>query len=381
MHSVARHLLTCTVALAVLCSTAACGRATAGAGTTTATVPAATAPAAAPAAGRTTGLSLVLVTARPQAEDRDTATAITALTAVADELGADLDVLQSTSPDEVERTVTEAVEIAPDLVLGLGDETLPAIDGAAATNLDQQFLLLDATPAEPTDNLTSVVFREHETSYLTGVEAALLTTSGTVGLLAPQDDVWSNGWTQPFTDGARSVSDDVTVAVGYANAAADISAIGVRGGVAKRAATAAAHLAGTGADVLQQVALGRSGDLLPLTAGAGTLAGSDALVLGSEYGPADDGCALAPGRVADTVVERIDVVARAGIEAVASGQTGTTTSYGLAEGALALASLDGSGTTCVATSRPAVVSAVTAARDAIVAGTVAVADPDVEQQD
>jgi len=340
----------------------------------------ATAPTGAAAAGAATAgpPSLVLVTARPAATDPATAAAVDAVRGVADELGAPLQVLQSTGPEALPETMAHALDLAPDLVVGVSDEVLTAFDATAAANLDQQFLLVDATPPEPTDNLTAVGFREHETTYLAGVEAAALSRTGVVGVVAPQDDVWGNGWVAPFAAGARSLDEHrVTVRTGYASSADDLSAVGPRSGIARRTARAAASLAtaSPGADVVASVALGRAGDLSDDVA-RGALGRSGALVLTTSYGPASRSCRAAPGRIADDVVKHVDVVTRLGIADVLAGKTGTTTAYGLAEGALSLASLDGQAS-CTAARHAGVLRALREASAAIVAGSVVVADPDV----
>jgi len=322
--------------------------------------------------------SLVLVTARPTHTDAATAAAVDAVRGVANDLGAHLQLLQSTSPDALPETMARALALSPDLVVGVSDEVLTAFDATAAANLDQQFLLVDATPPEPTDNLTAVGFREHETTYLAGVEAAVLSRTGVVGVVAPQDDIWGNGWTAPFADGVRSVGGrGAVVRTGYASSAADLSAVGPRAGIARRAARAAGRLttASPGADVVASVALGRAGDLSDDVA-RGALGRSGALVLTTSYGPSSRSCTAAPGRIADDVVRHLDVVTRLGIAEVLAGRTGTTTAYGLAEGALSLASMDGQ-SACAATGDREAVGALARARAQIVSGAAVVADPDV----
>src|SRR5690606_34255852 len=101
---------------------------------------------------------------------------------------ASLKTYESTDPTSIQQNVDAAVRAKPDIVIGVSFSVQDVVEKAAADNPDQRFLLVDACPDEPTENLTCAAFKEYEASYLTGVEAGLLTKTGKLGVVAAQDN-------------------------------------------------------------------------------------------------------------------------------------------------------------------------------------------------
>ncbi len=73
-----------------------------------------------------------------------------------------------------------------DLVIGVGFALEPAITSTAQEFEDVNFGLVDTVSSE-TDNVASLVFREHEGSFLVGYIAGKLTQTGVVGFLGGMD--------------------------------------------------------------------------------------------------------------------------------------------------------------------------------------------------
>lgn len=80
------------------------------------------------------------------------------LSEVARERGAEVDVITADEAGGIGAAVAVAVEAAPDLIVGVSSAALTELSFTAAEHLDQQFLLIDAIPAEPTANLTALLF-------------------------------------------------------------------------------------------------------------------------------------------------------------------------------------------------------------------------------
>ena len=288
--------------------------------------------------------------------------AITSTTAVATSLGATVEVLESENADSLHTNVETAIAAAPDLIIGLTDEVLYEFDPAAASNLEQQFLLVDTSAAEPTSNLTSIVFRDYEATYLTGVEASLIAGAddSAIGIVAPEQDALVQSWTDLFSDGAQQVSRTASPAIGYIGG--ELPTADSAG-----AATTAAALAADGAHVIQSVELAPGVDLLAAASDNGF----------STFGSQVNQCDLAPGHVVDSTIKRVDVALEATLPRVLDGDTGGVYSFGLAEGGVTLASLDDGAAEsgCLIVDEPELLAQVTDARDRIVSGETLVGDP------
>jgi len=152
---------------------------------------------------------LVLITAEPVVEGTPLATSVDDARAVAAELGAQLEVLESESESDVAAQLAVAIAEQPAVIIGLGDGVLSDFDPAAASNLSQQFLLVGSEAPEPTSNLTAANFRTWEGLYLAGVGAA---TSGPVSIVSPTGDPYADAQVRRFTDGAHG--SDVTITNG-----------------------------------------------------------------------------------------------------------------------------------------------------------------------
>jgi basic membrane protein A len=295
-----------------------------------------------PRAGSPGRTSMVVVTLGQADDDPFTATAIAGARATAASLDASLKLVESSS-DRLDGDVQDALATSPDVIVGIGDATLAAIDPAAASNLDHQFVVVGGEAAEPTANLTTAVFRDHEALYLTGVEAAVMTRSGTVGVAAPPSNPLVDAWVATFASGVRSAGARVEVAE-----------------VSGSSSTAAvSDLTARKADVMQAVQLGTT--LLDSTRDRPSFAAGA------------DGCSDRP--VVDSVVTHADQAFDLVVRDVLAGRTGGVHSFGLAEDAITLASLDGSDD-CLIAQDPAALDAVRAARATIVDGSIEVPDPD-----
>lgn len=124
-----------------------------------ATLPGGGSSAAAPAATFTPATAtLAVVVPRPAVSDSFLAAAVAGIKNAAARIGGTVSVLESNDPNGVASNVAKALAMQPDVIIGLTPDALDDIDRAAASNLNQQFLIVDAQPAEPTENLTTALF-------------------------------------------------------------------------------------------------------------------------------------------------------------------------------------------------------------------------------
>lgn len=349
-------------ALAVIASVAGCSA--------TAPTPAAssatttTTPATAPPAPGAEPRSVVFVTPAPLASSPSLRRAVADVRQTMLARGGSLRVAESSPERTVTANVEDALAAKPDLIVGLGDAVLDEFDLASAANLDQQFLLLDSSPDEPTVNFTSARFRDYEADYLLGVEAGLVTTTGTIGLVTPEDDPLVVAQTKPFAAGAKAANARVRAVVADLGGTEQASA-------ATRAREVATELHEGGADVVLATGFETLVSLAPAAATAGF----------ETFGFDVDRCdgSGSGSALLDGTVKNIRVAFEASLALIAQGRTGGVTSYGLAEGGVGLLSSAETGDAptpgCRIAGHPGAAAAVHLAQRNIVAGRVTVADP------
>jgi basic membrane protein A len=106
-----------------------------------------------------------------------------------------------------------------DLIIGVGFAFSEGVAEIVGEYPDQNFAIIDgfaSTIATDATNLTDIVFKEHEGSYLVGIAAAESTQTGTIGFLGGQE---GTGLIEKFQAGyeagARSVDPDIEILVEY----------------------------------------------------------------------------------------------------------------------------------------------------------------------
>ena len=304
--------------------------------------------------------SLILITPTPIGSNNFLQLATEGLDQAAEEYNATVDVYESEDPASIQQNLDAAIREQPDVIVGVSFSVLDQFTEAAANYPDQQFLLIDTTPEEPADNLTSAAFKEYEATYLTGVEAGLLTETDSVGVVASLDTPFLHRWIDPFFEGAKSVNEGVTTAVQYVGGDNPF-------GDQARAKAQALILGQSGADYVQAAASGGNIGAFEAAAEGGFKA----------FGVDTNQCLDSPGNVVDNAIKRVDVALLNSVGDILDGKTGGTTAYGLAEGGVGLTGLEEGveDSQCLIADFPDVIEQVKAVRDQIVAGELEVKDP------
>lgn len=310
--------------------------------------------------GEASAGSIIVITPNPVGGNNFLELAIEGAQRVADEEGLELDVFESTDPTSIQQNVEAAVREQPDIVVGLSFSLQDAFATVPVDNPDQQFLLVDGCPDPQPENVTCAAFREHEATYLAGVEAGLLSQTGKVGVVAALDTPFIRRWVDPFLAGAQSVDPAVSstpLFVGGDNPFGDPA----RGGAQAQV------LADGGAD---QVLLAASGS----NVGAFEVATAGGF---QAYGVDVNECAAAPGQVVDNVLKNVDVALAESVSAILGGDSGGFQVYGLAEDGVGLTGLteDVADSGCLIAEHQDVIDQVEQVRDQIIDGTVTVDDP------
>jgi basic membrane protein A len=191
-----------------------------------------------------------------------------------------------------------------------------------------KFAILNLVVDAP--NVASLLFKEHEGSYLAGVLAAGMTTvSGNpkvnaqkkIGVIGGTKSTGIDKFIAGFIQGAHSVDPSMTVDVKYTNSFGDVA----------KGKQTAEQMYAAGDDVIYQVAGG---------AGAGVIEAAKAT---NHYaiGVDSDQDSLAPGFVLTSMIKRTDLAVADAVKKFADGSfpAGQTITYGLKEGGVGLSSM------------------------------------------
>ena len=180
------------------------------------------------------------------------------------------------------------------------------------------------------DNVASVVFAEHQGSYLAGALAAQVTADTSIeginaepiigvigGVKAPGIDKFISG----YIEGARAINPDIEVKIAYAESFGDPA----KGEQLARA------MFDEGADIVYQVAGGTGIGIIEAAKATGHYA----------IGVDTDQDSMAPGHVLTSVLKRVDVAVESVIEQYAAGEFpgGEVINFGLPENGVALSDM------------------------------------------
>jgi len=107
-----------------------------------------------------------------------------------------------------------------DLVIGVGFAQSPIMQKVATDYPNIKFAIIDGVIMEadgktPKSNVASLVFREHEGSYLVGMIAASKNKTGTIGFLGGMNIPLIHKFEKGYEEGARSVNPKIQVLQNY----------------------------------------------------------------------------------------------------------------------------------------------------------------------
>jgi basic membrane protein A len=255
-----------------------------------------------------------------------------------------------------------------DLVIGVGFAQGPIMQKVANDFPDVKFAIIDGVIFEadgktPKKNVASLVFREHEGSYLVGMIAAAKSKTGVLGFLGGMDIPLIHRFAKGYEEGAKAVNPKVTIVQNY---------VGVT--------DAAWNNPGKGKELaLSQI--GKGADVIFTAAGNSGLGAFDAV---EQYGKNDAGEAnkfvigvdsnqnmVKPGYVLTSMVKRVDNAVYDVVKEVQDGKfVGGFHAFGLDKNGVAYA-MDQYNEMLIA---PDLIIKVEEAKDKIVSGEIKVTD-------
>jgi basic membrane protein A len=271
------------------------------------------------------------------------------------------------TPTNIEPAMRAFAERGYDLVIGVGFAQGPIMEVVARDYPNIRFAIIDGVILDddgktPRANVASLVFKEHEGSYLVGLIAAMTSRTGTLGFVGGMDIPLIRRFEKGYEEGARAARPDIRIVQNYVGVT---DAAWNNPGKGKELAMAQI---GKGADVIFTAA-GNSGlGVFDAVEQAGTVNGrARRLVIGVD----SNQNGVKPGFVLTSMVKRVDNAVYDIIRDVVAGRfEGGFHVFGLESDAVAY-SLDEFNRDLVS---PDAIAAAEAAKKKIIAGEITVTD-------
>jgi basic membrane protein A len=116
-------------------------------------------------------------------------------------------------PTSIEPCLRAFAERGYDLIIGVGFAQAPLIESVARDYPNLKFAIIDSNI--PLPNVASLVFKEHEGSFLVGMIAARASKSGKLGFVGGMDIPLIHKFETGYEEGARYVNPNVQIVQNY----------------------------------------------------------------------------------------------------------------------------------------------------------------------
>jgi len=219
-----------------------------------------------------------------------------------------------TSPAQREQAIRNMAKRGATIVVGVGFAQAAGIEKVAKEYPDKHFAIIDMVVDLP--NVRSVVFREHEGSFLVGMAAAMASKTGKIGFVGGMDIPLIRNFGAGYVEGAKYVNPNVVV---YQNMTGTTPAAWNNPG---KGAELARSQFGRGVDVVYAAAGGTGVGVYQAAADEGKLA----------IGVDDNQNYMHPGTMLTSMIKRVDVAVENAFQDEMDGKfTAGILSLGVAE--------------------------------------------------
>ncbi|KPQ14459.1 MAG: basic membrane protein A-like protein [Rhodobacteraceae bacterium HLUCCO18] len=230
----------------------------------------------------------------------------------AEETGGEYREIELQSDAQREQAMRRLAEAGANPIVMAGFSQTTALSDVAPDYPDTRFVIIDGVVDEP--NVRSVVFREHEGSYLVGMLAGMATETDTVGFVGGMDIPLISRFGCGYAQGVKAVNENATIISNFTGTTPAAWNDPVRGGEIARSQIA------QGADVVYAAAGNTGTGVLQVAADEGVFGiGVDA---NQNY--------LQPGSVLTSMLKRVDTAVYNAMMAGEDVETGVI-EIGLAE--------------------------------------------------
>lgn len=135
------------------------------------------------------------------------------------ELGIELKHVEVTDDAQIEPTIKAFAKKGFNLMISIGFSQQTSVKKAAEAYPNSKFAIVDAVVDAP--NVASLMFQEHEGSYLAGALAALKSKTGVVGFIGGMDNPLIRRFEFGYREGALKVKPKTKVLVNYVGTGGD----------------------------------------------------------------------------------------------------------------------------------------------------------------
>ena len=221
------------------------------------------------------------------------------------ETGGSYKELEMQSEAQREQALRRLAETGANPIVMTGFAFGDVLNEVAPDYPDTRFAIIDAVVEQP--NVRSVIFSEHQGSYLVGMMAAMASKSGTVGFVGGMDIPLIRKFACCYAQGVKAVKPDATVVINMTGTTPAAWADPVKGAELARSQIS------QGADVIYAAAG---------STGLGVLqAAADENIL--SIGVDSNQNHLHPGKVLTSMIKRVDIAVHDAFAAGAAIETGT----------------------------------------------------------
>ena len=229
------------------------------------------------------------------------------------DFGVEIKVIESKQASEYVSNIDSLVDEGMDLVIGVGFTMKDAIEEEAKNYPDQQFAIIDETYDEIPENVTPILFKENEATFLTGLIAGRMTKTNQVGFIGGMENPIIGRFEYGFKYGVKTANSAVDVKTQYAGTFSD---------------------AAKGKSIANQM-YGNNIDIILSAAGGTGLGAIESAKENNKYaiGVDKDQSSLAPNNVLTSALKKVNVGVYDVVKELVNGnlQGGQAKVYGLKE--------------------------------------------------
>ena len=214
------------------------------------------------------------------------------------ELGVEVNYLESATDADYVPNIETFVDEEYDLIISVGYMLADATKAAAEANPDVKFAIIDDATIE-LDNVSCLMFKQEQASYLVGYVAGLMTESNNIGFVIGMANDNMNLFGYGYCAGALDANPDVTIQQFNANTFADLA-------TGKTNANTAIT---NGADIVFHAAGGTGLGVIEACQEAGVYA----------IGVDSDQSSIAPNTIITSAMKRVDNAVYDAVESLIAG--------------------------------------------------------------
>ncbi len=138
-----------------------------------------------------------------------------------EDFGVTVNYLESKTDADYTPNIESFMDEDCDLIICVGYMLADAMRSAAEENPDQKFAIIDDSSCSDLDNVTCLMFRQEQASYLVGYVAGLVTETNTVGFVLGMANDTMNQFGYGYLAGVKDANPDATILQQNANSFSD----------------------------------------------------------------------------------------------------------------------------------------------------------------